>query len=234
MQQLPRSARLVCWFNASCAGAVAIDDLVEAVTGEDTAHSVLGFPDGSALTLLQAVGALRRAGASAATLALPAPGDPVGIGGPRAFSEAAVEAGEAAVFPGARLGLVPSVVGSGVFWQAYPAAPAVTVTDVPGAERSLREALVSAAQDLDELAPAQWRAEVGDALATLRTSRAPMLPDGYSARADRLAALAMRCAVIVELAPERARALVDLERAARHALVAAASETPQHRADAGR
>lgn len=231
MEELPRSARLVCWFNAWCGAAVAPDDLIGAVTGEDAAHSVRGVEDGSALPLLLAVGALRRAGATAATLALPAPGDPVGVAGPRGFSEAAVEAGEAAVFSGAGIGLVPSVVGSGVCWQAYPASSATTVPGVADAERSLREALVVAARSPAE---PRWGPQVADAIAALRSSRPPTLPRSYSARADRLAALAMRCVSIVELADRAAPALVDLERAARHALVAAGSETPQQRASAGR
>lgn len=97
--------------------SVAPDDLLDAVNGQDAAHTVRGVGDGSTLPLLLAASALRRAGASAATLAMPAAGDPVGIGGPRDFTEAAVDAGEAALFRGARLGLVPSVVGGGVSWQ---------------------------------------------------------------------------------------------------------------------
>ncbi|MDQ3166594.1 MAG: hypothetical protein M3Q17_10665 [Actinomycetota bacterium] len=242
MEELPRSARLVCWFNAWVAGDAAPDDLTDAVTGDDAAHSVTGIDDEVALPLLLGLAALRRAGAHAATLALPAPGDPVGVGGPRNFNEAAVEAGEAAVFTGAGLGLVPSVVGSGVFWAAHPAVPATTVPDVASGERALREALVAAAEQATgaDSAPfktsgsAPSREQVTDVLAALRTSRPVSLPTSYSTRAGRLAASAMRCLTILDLTPERQPVLVELERAARHALVAAGSETPQQRASAGR
>lgn len=214
--------------------SVAPDDVLDAVTGQDAAHTVRGVGDGSTLPLLLAASALRRAGASAATLAMPAAGDPVGIGGPRDFTEAAVDAGEAALFPGARLGLVPSVVGGGVSWQAYPAGAGATVPDVAGAERELREALLAASQQVHEIESPRGRAETTAALCALRIPRTALLPQSYSARAERLAALALRCTTIVELAPGRQPALVHLERAARHALVAAASETPQQRARADR
>ena len=42
-----------------------------------------------------ALGELRRLGASGCSLALPAPGDPLGLAGPPAFNAEALEAGEA-------------------------------------------------------------------------------------------------------------------------------------------
>ena len=61
--------------------------------GDDATHAVAGLPaaDGTE-TLVAALGRLRAAGATALGAALPAEGDPVGLGGPRDFNAAALEA----------------------------------------------------------------------------------------------------------------------------------------------
>lgn len=239
MNALPRSGRLVSWFNAWTVGAATPDDLAELVLCDDTAHDVLGLSDVPE-PLLLAAGRLRRSGADGASLTLPVPGDPVGLAGPTELNLAALEAGEAALFPHAGLALVPEVVGAGVFWQALPCARAVRATDTGEAERTMREALLSTAESLVALDVATWRPEVADALAGLREEQDAPLPPAYSPRASRLAALALRCRGIVELAHangsaaittreerERARSLGVLDRASRHALVAACSQTPR-------
>jgi hypothetical protein len=230
---LPRAARLVTWFNAWQSGTATPDDLSDLVLVTDTAHTVLGL-DEQPHTLLTAAARLRRLGAASASLSLPAPGDLLGLAGPPALNMAAVEAGEVAVFAGAGLALVPHVVGAGVFWQAHASNPARTVPDVREAEQLLRETLLHVADRLTTLDVALWRPEIAAALSTLRDEHETPLPLGYPVRAARLAALALRCQRIVELAHTvgsaavstselagRDAALDDLARAARQALVAA-------------
>lgn len=238
MFDLPRSARLVSWYNAWLSGAATPDDLPDLVLATDTAHSVLGL-DAEPHAMMTAAARLRRLGASSATLALPVPGSLVGLAGPPSLNVAAVEVGEAALFPGSGLALVPEVVGAGVFWHAHPGNPVREVPDVREADRLLRETLIAVAQRLTDLDVATWRPEIAGALSVLRDEHEAPLPHGYPVRATRLAALALRCQTIVELAHRtgstavtsweltgRDTALGELSAAARTALVAACSSHP--------
>lgn len=246
MPPLTRSARWVCWFNSWLAGAAPLETAVDSVRAEDAAHHVLADTDGPvspgggatpmAETLLLTWGALRRAGATGASLALPAPGDPYGLAGPAAFTAAATDAGEAVVVEGAGVGLVPEVVGSGVFWHLYEARPVSPTAGVAEASRELRTELATAADELLSLDVARWRPEVREALSDIRDVAAPSLAPGYDPRAAQLTATALRCLAIAELAEDtdsaavtawesdtRAVHLRALARAARHALVVACS-----------
>jgi hypothetical protein len=142
--------------------------------------------------------------------------------------------------PGAGLALVPQPVGAGVFWRAHDSNQVAYVPDVRGAERTLRETLIAAAEELTALDVAAWRPEITAALSVLRDEHEAPLAPGYPVRAVRLAALALRCQGIVELAREvgsaavsasqlarRDRTLDELARACRQALVAACSEPPR-------
>jgi len=232
---LPRSALLACWFSAWTRGSCSLDDARDAVVAGDAAHDVLGL-DVQPVPLVIALGRLRALGAGRATLALPVPGDPVGLAGPPAFNEIALDAGEAVLLPGAGLGLVPTVVGAGVTWAVEPATAVRTVPDVAEADQSLRELLLESSARLADLDVAHWRPEATAGLQALRAvADAPPLP-GLPPRTQRLAVLAVRCAEIAELgleddggaisafeAAERRDALLRLARGARHALVAACS-----------
>lgn len=235
MPSLARSARWVCWFNAWIAGDAPLETAADAVRGDDAAHHVLdGAPGSDVEPLLMAWGALRRAGATGASLAMPAPGDPFGLAGPPAFTAAATDSGEAVVVEGAGVGFVPEVVGSGVFWHQYEARPPSPVTGVAEASRELRTELAVAADQLLALDVARWQPEVREALAGIRETTAPALAPGYEPRAEQLVATALRCLAITDLAATtdsgavtswetdtRADHLRSLARAARHALVVA-------------
>ena len=120
---LPVSALLALWFTAWCEGRASLDETRDAVVAGDAAHHVVGLPGSDdAVPLILALGALRAEGATAAGLALPVPGDPLGLGGPPAFNAEALEAGEAVVLAEAELGLVPVRAGAGVVWRCLPAA----------------------------------------------------------------------------------------------------------------
>lgn len=234
---LPVSARFALWFTAWAEGRTSPDEARDAVVGDDAAHDVAGLPDTEDLVpLIVALGRLRMEGATAAGLALPVPGDPLGVAGPADFNAAALEAGEGVVLPGAGLGLVPVRAGAGVVWQAYPAEARRQVPDPAEADTTLRQAVLEAADALAALEVARWRPEVADELMALRRGTDLPLPPETGSRAVRLAGLSLRCCTIVDLAldddggavsaaeAERRRsALLPLDHAARRGLVAACS-----------
>ncbi|MFC6285180.1 hypothetical protein ACFP3Q_03370 [Nocardioides sp. GCM10027113] len=235
---LPVSAVLAWWGTAWLRGHAAPDDLLDAVIGGDATHAVAGMPapDGEGTTtLLAGLAALRAAGASALGCAVPTPGDPVGLGGPREFNSAALEAGQAVVATGTGLGLVPQRVGAAVVWQVLPA-DRRPLPDVGEADRALRRALLDTADALAALDVARWRPEVADELMDLRHPRPVAAPPGTPARCLDLAGRGLQAITIVDLALEddggavsahemqrRRDALQPLATAGRHAVVAACS-----------
>jgi len=233
---LPVSATLAWWGTAWLRGEVVPDLLLDAVIGDDATHAVAGMPgaDGTA-TLLAGLAALRSAGATGFGLALPAAGDPVGLGGPPTFNAAALDEGEAVVVPGTGLGMVPTRVGAAVVWEVSSAGRR-PLPDVGEADRMLRTALLEAANGLAALEVARWRPEVADELMDLRHPHPVAAPPGIPGRCLDLAGRGLQAMTIVDLALEddggalsaadvarRRDVLVPLERAGRRALVAACS-----------
>lgn len=209
---LPRCAELAWWLTCWLRGRA-----------EDLAAGG-GFAIGQEL-----LGRLRRTGADGAGLALPRPGDPLGLAGPADLTRAALEAGEAVLVGG--LGLVP--VGQGL--EAYAAQPR-PAPDLGSADRELRATIVTTAEALADLDVARWQPELADALLDLR--RRPVLspPPGTPGAAAGLAARGAQALAIAELglATEgaavsawelwaRAGVLRDLDRASRRAIVAGCS-----------
>ncbi len=125
-------------------------------------------------------------------------------------------------------------------WQTYDISPART-TDVPSlaeADRALQAALRASVEELVRLDVARWRPEVAAAVAAIRDGAGgeAVLPPGHPPRAHLLLATALRVAAIVELAggnpgaavsaremARRTAALDPLERASRHAVMAASN-----------
>jgi hypothetical protein len=234
---LPDAVRLALWFSAWCAALVSLDEARDAVVGSDAAHDVVGLPGREdSVPLILALGGLRAERATGAGLALPVPGDALGLAGPPAFNAEALESGEAVVLRGVDLGLVPVRAGAGVVWRCLPASERRQVPDLAEADTGLRAALPQVADALADLDVARWRPEVADELMALRRTDDLEVPPGTSARAQRMVALATRCRRIVSLAladdggavtageaDRRRDALLPLDRAARRALVAACS-----------
>lgn len=225
MLALPHSAVLAWWLTAWLRGHEQTDHVLD-VLAADT-HLLAG---GSALDLLTIA---RASGASYAGLALPVDGDPLGLGGPRDFNVAAMDAGQAVV--AGTLGLVPEEQGETVQWRPHDAAPR-QLPDVGEADRTLRETLLGAAGDLADLEVARWRPEAADALMNLHHRPHVDAPRGTPPRCVDLAARGMQAWAIVDLAlvddggalssyeAEQRRGLLQpLGRAARRAVVAACS-----------
>jgi len=224
---LPVSARLALWFSAFAAGRASLDEARDRVVEDDAAHDVLGLPDQDGpVPLILALGLLRTEGATAAGLALPAPGDPLGLAGPAAFNSEVLDTGEAVVLTGTDLGLVPHRAGAGVQWQVMAAQSHRQLPDPSEADAALRRTLLDTTETLVDLEVARWRPELADELMALRRETDLVLPGGMAPRAVRLVELSTRCRVIVELALEDEggrTALVPLDHAARRGLVAACS-----------
>ncbi|HEX5597547.1 MAG TPA: hypothetical protein VFX61_16250 [Micromonosporaceae bacterium] len=243
-----RSSRFVAWVRAWRAGLVPYDEVADEVAGDEE-HLVADAPGcWTDVPLRDALPSLSKVPADEIRLVLPAPGDPRGLPGPGAFSNAALLSGEAVVARG--LGLIPEVrrhtSGSGmtfetVLWRVYPLpenAPTASLTD-PGtaeAEAELSAALAEATAALTRLDVAQWRPELAGALAALRRpDSATDLPPGFDPRARRLFARASVLDRVLALAEhaapggaingydvqQREAALRPLTAACRRALVAA-------------
>jgi hypothetical protein len=83
---LSAGARFACWFAAYADGRTSLDEALDAITGEDAAHHLVGLDDGDATPLALGLGRLRARGVEYVALALPAPGDPCGLAGPAGFN----------------------------------------------------------------------------------------------------------------------------------------------------
>jgi hypothetical protein len=233
---VPPAARVACWLNAWLWGGASAD---AAIGGLNAPGSVeFALPDGSApLPPALLLGELRRWGASRASLALPVPGDLVGLGGPADFNADAVDAGQAVVIHGPDVGLVPVVVGTHERWRGSAATPPSFVPDVTAADAQLRATVVTAAETLAALDVAAWGPEVADAVMNLRRDEALDAPMWFaSARAAKAAVAALRLLSVSAVAAQvdsgpltaaesaaRDEALRPLAAAARACLVAACS-----------
>lgn len=258
------AAVLVAWSNAWLTGHIGLDEAVDAIertTGPHVVITTAGMPGlaGPAASaspaapadhetpLRQALAGLRTRGLTSLRLALPVPGDPLGLSGPPVFNTAAIEAGQAALatLPERTIGLVPrdDLRGSsyrGIRWHTHEARHSFAdVPSLPEADRRLTMAVREAADALMTIDDVSGpRPEIAQALGALRESAevsgANGLAPGYAARAHRVNALAGRLTAVLELARgletgmltaeqmrRRSEALGHLDHAVRRARVAA-------------
>lgn len=240
MTSLPAAARVAWWGTAWLRGLIGPDECLDGILGappddadRDVAHVVIG--EGEPAPLLLELAAARNRGAREVAAAFPAPGDPVGLRGPVAFTTAAIEQAEAVLLLGTDSGLVPHRVGRAVEWTLH-VADRRPPPDLGEADRALRTTLLAAAKALADLDVARWRPEVADELHDLRTGVPLIAPAGTPARAVDVAGRALHLRAVVELALEddggavsaneaaaRRAALEPLDRAVRRALTAACS-----------
>ncbi len=223
------SAVLVTWLESHRLGHIGPDQLADAVRGDAPRHLVSGLPDQPTLELIELPARLR----GAASLALPAPGDPVGLGGPAELTRDAIESGEAVLV--GDVALIPEIDARTVVWRAQRADPAPWVDERETAV-GLRTTLAEVTARLVDLDVAGWQPEIPDLLLNWRHRPPLRLPPGYADRRVETIERAVLCLEIVDLARSveggsvssseivmRQAALTDLDRAARHALVGACS-----------
>jgi hypothetical protein len=254
MLDLPRSVRLALWGTAALHDRVAAADAVTAVTGDDEPHTAAGddvLPVRDGRTVLGDLLGQLHAGSAGLRAVLPVPGDVLGLPGPRAVNEQALDAGEAVVtvprVPGEAVwALVPAVTrfgselepGAVVHWQVHRTS-GLAATDFAGlaeAEQALRLALVESTETLTALDVARWRDDAADRIAMVRDGGLPRgaVPEGTPGRVVRVLSTAARVRAIVALAGEddgaavtgwdaagRARTLRAVDQVARRAMVAA-------------
>ncbi|HEV7192458.1 MAG TPA: hypothetical protein VGN35_04560 [Jatrophihabitantaceae bacterium] len=201
----PRCGPLAAWATSWLAGGGPADDVIEAVTGSDAAHVIVGI-ESDPVPLSEILIRWRRGGGPV-RLVLPAPGDLRGVPGPQPFRAAATDAGEA-VF-GAGIGLVPSITDfapssapTSVTWAAHAVTPAPPDhLDVADTQYELTTAIRQCA---DELTAADVSGSRDDVLAALsgarRAGEQVNLPPGFPARAVALVAQAERMQAILDLA----------------------------------
>ncbi|GAB3449836.1 hypothetical protein GCM10027436_45170 [Actinophytocola sediminis] len=257
---------MAVWSSAWLSGSAAADDVLDALQCWAESHEVVaaderlaaslelperGTPGAGLATLLAA---LRRAGADAAQLAMPVPGDVRGLGGPSPFASEALRSGEAVVLDG--LGIVPERVGrvdTGIMrWTVFDITQLPPAANVPlgEAEHELTGAMRVAAGMLIELGVAKKRTGVREELqARIAERTKASWPEAMPQRAVRVLARAAEVASILELAMEdepggalsasaahkRAEALRPLFHAVRTARCAAVADAVRTLADhAGR
>lgn len=235
---LPPAVGFALWAGAWLGGRISLDDARDGIVDPeraDVVHLVTGLPgqDGPE-PLILGLGRLRSLGTTGARVALPAPGDPVGLAGPPAFNEAAAEHDGAVLLTGTSCGLLPVELGSSITWTAASANTAGPPLDPGECDRALRAALTTTATALAELDVASWSPDAADELMALRRPSDVRWPPQLGPRAVRTLALALRCLRICELALAdaggartagetslRQRALEELAATARRAVVAA-------------
>lgn len=218
----PVSATAAWWLTAWLRGDESTDSVIDVVGPS-------GRDGGSVLDLL---GLVRGTGRTGAGLALPVPGDPLGLGGPIEFNTAALEVGEAVVV--GDLALVPDDHDP-PGWLTLRSAPR-PLPDLREASTGLRHRLLHAADGLGALDVAQWRPEVADLLIDLRDVPDLAAPAGIPDECLALAGRGVLARTVVALALDddggartaheitaRRELLRPLDHAARRAIVAACS-----------
>ncbi len=237
MFAVPSSARAACWLNAWLSGRESADAVIDGLLGDQAHMEFAVFGAEPALSPALLLGELRKHGVTRVSVALPSPGDPVGLGGPADFNADAIDEGQALILYDVGTGLVPRDTGRSTRWQGAPAEPPGYLPDIASADRALRLALTEAANALAALDVATWNPDAADALMNLRRDARLDSPMTFaSGEAARAAVTGLRCQHIVDLASgddggalsaweveQRRVALLPLHRASRAAIVAACS-----------
>ena len=234
---LHRSTLLALWTGTPTSGSVA------AVEGDDEPHVVDGIDGGD--TLADLIAAWRRVPGEIVAF-LPVPGD---LAAPAEVAALAAEARECALLrtTDGTWVAVPQIttfgpegdLGTAVGWTVREVAHVRPLAGIVGtlaeAEQELREVLRRSVDELVDLDLARWRPEAAAALAGLRDGGGPgPLPPGLAPRRVRVLTDASRMRQVVALASaddgaavtswqadRRSEVLRTLDRAARHAVVAA-------------
>ncbi|TDT32884.1 hypothetical protein ACF3NT_02250 [Naumannella halotolerans] len=231
MHALAAAVRLAAHLNLLQRTPVSVEVAARSVVADDPAHHVVDTE--GVLGLDRSAAAELDAGLAAATvlapgpwvLALPRPGAPGLLRGPKELTAAAIEAGAAVVAAGGLCAFVPWSVGNAVQWEVFAAAPPAVPPGRYEVERALSETVLTAGRALTE---------IGGAAGERPDPPTALLPQGYPARtrlaADRAAGLLLAAEAGIEAADRawsvhavevRSRELRALRDAAADALAAA-------------
>lgn len=210
--------------------------MLDGVLVDDSEVHRVGDPDRGP-GLLGALADARRRGLTEIGAAFPAPGMPVGLGGPAELTREATEAGEVVLLLGTATAWIPLAEAHSVLWRVEPA-DRRPPPDLGDADRGLRAVVRDSANALAALDVARWAPDIADGLHDLRTAVPLAPPPGVPSQAVALAGRALHLLDLVTLAVGpatqdaalsahelngRERILADIERAARLALTAACS-----------
>jgi hypothetical protein len=198
---------LAAWMSAWWIGRIGPDEVIDAVTDGDAAHSVVGLPetdDGAGLLDLLTV--WRRLGGGVRAV-FPAAGDVRGLPGPSGFRGAALDAGEAVCGP--RFGAVPEYVDFApssapptIVWHVVEIdEPPPDPQQLGDAQYDLTAAIRQAATALAAADVSGWQDDFGAALRDVRrVGESINLPPDFPSRAVALVAQAERLQAVLDLA----------------------------------
>lgn len=227
MPELPASVRLSLWTTHAWAAGTPVEDAIARAL-PDIDH-VAGDLDRLALW--------RDLGEQALLVALPAPGDLVGLPGASVAAQGAAAVGGECVFvPGLGGMLVPTIstygagpqggldLGTRVDWTAYDAQPVprhrVEALEPSQLERHLRDEIRTATEAIDAVGGQPFGATAARELADAALGGRWGLPNGLPGRAARVIALAGTISSVVDVALAAGDgALTAAEAAARHRLL---------------
>ncbi|MCW2658565.1 MAG: hypothetical protein JWR06_2758 [Jatrophihabitans sp.] len=203
-----RSGPLAAWTSAWLVGQVSLDQVIDAVTGSDLPHQVVGLADvGDESVPLRDLLVMWRRSGGPVQMVLPVPGDVRGVPGPMEFRGAALDAGEAVAAPG--LGVVPEVIDyapssapSSVLWQVFAVEPGPPdELSVGEAQYDLTTAIRDSASALSAADVARSPDDIADTLPGARRAGEYLnLPPGFPSRAVALLAQAERLQAVLDLA----------------------------------
>jgi hypothetical protein len=236
MPELPASVRLSLWTTHAWATGTALDEAIARAL-PDVDH-VAGDLDRLALW--------HDLGERALLVALPAPGDLVGMpaASPQAQGAASAE-GECVFVPGLGGMLVPALstygtgteagldVGTRVDWTAYDAQPVprhrIEALEPSQLERHLREEIRAATEAIDTIGGQPFGATAARQLADAALGGRWGLPSGLPGRAARVVALAATISTVVDVALAVGDgALTATEAGARHTLLLRLRRASEH------
>ena len=202
-----RSGPFVAWASAFIQGRVGPDQVIDAVTGEDARHWVVGLPEADdPAPLLELLAFWRRLDEPVRAV-FPAPGDVRGLPGPNGFRAAALDAGEAVC--GARVGVVPEYVDYApssapptVVWHAFEIdEPPYDQQQLGDVQYELATAIRDAASELTAADVPGWMDSFGPALRDARRAGEKVnLPPGYPMRGVALVTQAERLQAVLDIA----------------------------------
>ena len=170
---IPRAALVAVWVNEWVRGRTSAEALVDGISPFGP-HEVGQLPDTriGLVAWLSDIGVGPRHPTRLLRPALPVPGDPAGLPGPRELNEAAVERGQALLVDELGFALIPTFEfdKNGTLWTRFDTAPHVASQNVSrpeSANTEIRAALLEATATIVTIARPERRDALGSAIDSL-------------------------------------------------------------------